>query len=623
MARIPLIVGFGGVNAAGRGSFHHAYKRMVIDQLSDAEADKTYQSLAVLMQIEAAGGVLSAEQKQYMLDHTLIRRIEEPWFDVENVSFNKKVPLSSVDEQPASFTTRKRNLPESLPADWQVTELEGGNVRIDIRGKSDFLLPSHRVSPVQSAGQLPTGFNPGKLYASRSHPRGLQMTVYGASDAVNSMGIDWQTVSNHVSPDLISVYAGSAMAQLDPDGNGGMMSARLGGGRVTSKNLALGLPEMPADFINAYVLGSLGNTGSNTGACATFLYNLRQAVADIQAGRARVAVVGSSEAPITPDVIDGYAAMGALATDKELLELDAHLGLSEANHRRACRPFSNNCGFTIAESSQYIVLFDDELAMELGASVHGAVTDVFVNADGHKKSISSPGIGNYVTVAKSLAVARSILGDESVQQRSFVQAHGTSTPQNRVTESHILNEAAKAFGIENWHVSAIKAYLGHSIGVSSGDQMNNTLGIWAHGIIPGIHTIEGIADDVCSSHLNFSSEHVEVGRGSMDVAILNAKGFGGNNASAPVLAPHIAERMLAKKYGADAFAAYQQRNEAVREKAQAYDAAACQGKVDPIYKFDHNVLGGDDLELSTESLKVSGYEKAIDLTVKSPYADML
>lgn len=623
MARIPLIVGFGGINAAGRSSFHHAYKRMVIDKLSAEEADKTYHSLAVLMQIEAAGGVLSAEQKQYMLDHTLIRRIESPWFDVDSVSFNKKVPLSSIDQQAASFTTRKRNLPDVFPEGWQVSDLADGNVRIDICGQSDFLLPSHRVSAVQSAGQLPTGFNPGKLYASRSHPRGLQMTVFGASDAINSMGIDWQTVKDNVSPDLVSVYAGSAMAQLDPDGNGGLLSARLGGGRVTSKNLALGLADMPADFINAYVLGSLGNTGCNLGACASFLYNLRQAIADIQTGRARVAIVGGSEAPILPDIIDGYTAMGALATDKELLELDAGLGLKTANHRRACRPFSNNCGFTIAESSQYIVLFDDELAMELGATVHGAVTDVFVNADGHKKSISSPGIGNYVTVAKSLAVARSILGDESVQRRSFMQAHGTSTPQNRVTESHILNEAAKAFGIEKWPVSAIKAYLGHSIGVSSGDQINNTLGVWAHGIIPGIHTIDGIADDVHSSHLSFSSEHVEVGIQAMDVAILNAKGFGGNNASAPVLAPHIAERMLAKKYGTKAFAAYQQRNEPVRERAQAYDTAACLAKVDPIYKFDHNVLGGDDLELSADSLKVAGYDKAIDLSIKSPYADML
>ena len=32
------------------------------------------------------------------------------------------------------------------------------------------------------------------------------------------------------------------------------------------------------------------------------------------------------------------------------------------------------------------------LALELGATVHGAVTDVLVHADGYKKSIPGPGI---------------------------------------------------------------------------------------------------------------------------------------------------------------------------------------------------------------------------------------
>ena len=62
-----------------------------------------------------------------------------------------------------------------------------------------------------------------------------------------------------------------------------MMQSALMGKRVTSKQLPLGLCEMPADFINAYVLGSLGATGATIGACATFLYNLRQGVEDIRA----------------------------------------------------------------------------------------------------------------------------------------------------------------------------------------------------------------------------------------------------------------------------------------------------------------------------------------------------
>src|SRR5690625_7938720 len=86
---------------------------------------------------------------------------------------------------------------------------------------------------------------------------------------------------------------------------------------------------------------------------------------------------------------------------------------------------------------------DDALALELGADIHGAVNDVFINADGYKKSISAPGPGNYITMAKAVASARAIVGDETIQRRSMVQAHGSSTPQNRVSESEIFDRAAR------------------------------------------------------------------------------------------------------------------------------------------------------------------------------------
>ena len=624
MSNIPVIVGFGGINSAGRGSFHHAYHRIVIDSLDAASQQRTFQSLAALMKIGTPGAKLSTQQQQFILDHTLIRQIEKACFDVAHVPINKRMALTAaVDNAAVSVVTRARNLPSSIPGNWTVADLGGGNVRIDMRGENEFLFPSDSVFPVQSAAQLPSGFVPGDLYPARSHPRGLEMTIYGASDALGSLGIDWQHVCSRVAPDQISVYAGSAMGQLDADGHGNMLSARYDGRRTSSKNCPFGLTEMAADFINAYVLGSVGNTGTYVGACASFLYNLRQGVQEIQSGKTRVAFIGNSEAPVNPDVMAGFAAMGALATDDGLMLLDGGKDPASVDHRRACRPFSDNCGFTIAESAQYVVLFDDALAMELGATVHGAISDVFVNADGFKKSISSPGVGNYITVAKAVASARSILGEEAIRQRSMIQAHGTSTPQNRVSESHIMNEVAKSFAIKQWPVAAIKAYLGHSLGPASGDQLLNTLGIWNRGIIPGIKTISHIAADVHQSNLLFSTEHREVGREAIDVAILNAKGFGGNNASATVLAPHIVDKMLAKKYGARAVSQHAKLNEAVREQAAGYDERALRGEAMPVYLFDNNVLGGDDLTINDKHIRVPGFEQAIDLDIKSPYAGLL
>lgn len=623
MARIPVIVGFGGVSGAGRTSFHHGYRRLVIDALNSQHRDKTYASLAALMRLEMPDGRPSESQCQFILDHTLIRRIEKEWFDVDGVLCNKRMTLNVAGDDRVSFVIKARELPDRIPSNWTVSQLDRRTVRVDVAGETEIMLPTTRASQVQSAGQLPSGFDPGALYPARSHPRGLQLAVYGASDAVQSMGIDWERVCALISPDQVSVYAGSAMGQLDKHGHGGMVGARFNDHRTTSKNCPLGLAEMAADFINAYVLGSNGNTGTSMGACASFLYNLRQAVADIKHGVARVVVVGSSEAPVNTDVIEGYAAMGALATAQELLALDKDRGLTEPDYRRASRPFSSNCGFTMAESSQYFVLMDDELAMALGASVYGAVTDVFVNADGHKKSISSPGVGNYITVGKALATARSILGEESIRRRSYFHAHGTSTPYNRVSESHIMNEAARTFGIPHWPVAAVKAYLGHSLGVSGGDQLMAALGVWSDGLIPGITTIDHVADDVHNSNLHISSEHLDVGAEGMDCAILNSKGFGGNNATATVIGPHIVKRMLEKRYGASRYAEYQSRNEPVRIQAEEYDGAVVRGDAGPIYKFDHNVMDSDDIEFSASRIKVPGYEEDIDLEAPSPYSDLL
>ena len=612
--RLPVIVGFGGINAAGRASGHHAYARMTHSALSATQQSRTLDSLATLMGLE--GG---ESHQQFILDHTLVRRIEASHFDVDAVRWNQRLPTDG-DSQPASFDLERKYLPDVIPPHWVVKGTSVTHVNVQIVGQQDFLLPTYREFDVKSAGQLPSGFEPGTLYPSRNHPRGLQMTVYAASDALGSIGLDWETISSRVAPDQISVYAGSAMGQLDGAGAGGMIKSRYNGQRVTSKYCPLSFAEMPADFINAYVLGSLGSTGASLGACASFLYNLRHGIDDIRNGRARVVFVGAAEAPITPEILEGYSAMGALATEKGLRNLDGLQAGEACDFRRACRPFAENCGFTIAESSQMVVLFDDELAMELGATVFGAAIDVFVNADGHKKSISGPGVGNYITMAKAVAAARAIIGNKALRRGGLVQAHGTGTPQNRVSEAEILSRTAQAFGIDEWPVIAAKCYLGHSIGSAAGDQISTTLGIWHHGILPGITTIDAIAADVRQDHLAFSTEHREVDTAEQKYAIINSKGFGGNNASASLMSPLAAQRMLQTRYSGQAWKKWEQANERVRERQQAYDDGMIAGTVSPVYKFDHGVLGDGDVKVGAQQLTIGPHTVRLDQV--SPYDDM-
>ncbi|MBP6683488.1 MAG: beta-ketoacyl synthase [Halioglobus sp.] len=616
--RLPVIVGFGGISGAGRSSGHHAYSRMVYSALPGQQRQRTLASLAALMGPYAVAN--GEPREQYILDHTLIRRIELNHFDVDAVDWNQRFPTES-NGHPVSFDIARKNLPAVIPSDWVVTPSTVTHVHVKIVGQQEFLLPTHREFEVKAAGQLPTGFDPGTLYPSRNHPRGLQMSVYAASDALGSIGLDWETVRRHVAIDQMSVYAGSAMGQLDGAGTGGMLKARYLGQRVSAKFCPLGFAEMPADFVNAYVLGSLGGTGASLGACASFLYNLRLGIEDIRHGRARVVFVGAAEAPVTPEIMEGYAAMGALATDKGLRQLEGIADAREPDHRRACRPFAENCGFTIAESAQMAVLFDDELALQLGASVLGAATEVFVNADGYKKSISGPGVGNYITMAKALAAARAVVGEKALREGGLVLAHGTGTPQNRTTESAILSRVAAAFGIDSWPVVAVKCYLGHSIGAAAGDQLAAVLGFWQRGILPGITTIDGIAADVRQEHLSFSRIHREVDPGEQQYAIINSKGFGGNNASATLLSPGLTSQMLQRRYSKADWRAWEGANEAVRERQQAYDDGMIAGAINPVYRFDHGVLGDSDVEIAADRISLGG--NVVELGTVSAYADML
>ncbi len=636
MSRLPVIVGFGGVNAAGRSSFHHAYRRMVSESLGEPEKGETYLALASMMGLVSykdgvflsATGIGISETNVYSIlgkqidQSTLIRRIESQYFDVNATPWQKSLTMAPMPGESVQFVCKRSQLPDIIPLTWQVTSVDEKMVQVVVKDNIEVKVTDHRIFPVQSAGQLPTGFSPEKLYQSRNHPRGLQMTVYGASDALFSMGIDWQTVRSAVKPDQIGVYAVGSMSQLDFNGSGGLLQSRLMGKRVTSKQCALGFAQMPADFINAYLLGNIGATGGSVGACASFLYNLRSGVDDIRSGRRRVVLVGTSEAPVTSEIADGYAAMGALGTAEDILALDKHKGATQPDLRRASRPFAENCGFTLAESAQFVVLFDDELAVELGASIYGAIGDIYAHADGFKKSISAPGIGNYITMAKAVAGARAILGEQSVRAKSFVHAHGSSTPQNRVTESHIINETAKAFGIEHWPVAAIKSYLGHTIGSAAGDQVNSTLGVWQYGFIPGIKTIDKIADDVYSSHLNISMQDIDVGVEGIDVAFINTKGFGGNNATASILAPHIVASMLQKKHGKKAMAEHAIRNQGVAAQAAENDTAITQGRLNPVYLFDHNVVDPYAIKVQPHALTIPGYDQPIDLNIDNPYEDM-
>ena len=572
---LALITGFGGINSAGRSSAYLSYKNMVFDSLSGKEQLEVLQDLAVLQgKIEPIG---------------------RSWETNSGDSIDLKKYLTDNNS--------------SIRSDSMVRELER-----DLYDKDGIILDQIGAS---AAGQLPKGFDPSSLYPARQHPKALQMTVFGMGDALGQLGIEWRTIQEKIAPDEVAVFSGAAIGQLDGFGFGGLMQSRLKGSRASSKNLALGLVEMSADFINAYILGSVGRTGHVVGACATFLYNLQMGKEAIESGSARFVVVGGAEAPITPEIVDGFYAMSALSDDKRMMEMQAqhNENLNNGPHQeKACRPFGQNAGMVLGESSQFVILMDDALAIELGAEIYGCVSAVSSHSDGFKSSISGPGVGNYITMAKCASEAEKTIGLKNLRTRTFVHAHGTGTPANRTTESHILNEVAKTYGIKSLPVTGIKSYLGHSMAPASGDQLTATLGTWNKGIIPGIHSTDSVARDVHHDNLEILLDNKSEEKGFFSAAFLNAKGFGGNNASALILSPEESMTLLSKKYSSTKIKNYQSANQDVVSKSTQHNKQCLRGKYNIIYKFNENVLQGEgDIMLEKNKLSLKGFKQSINL----------
>ena len=114
-------------------------------------------------------------------------------------------------------------------------------------------------------------------------------------------------------------------------------------------------------------------------------------------------------------------------------------------------------------------------------------------------------------------------------------------------------------------------------------------------------------------------QHVDIDPEQMAGAFVYSKGFGGNNATATVIAPHVVERLLAARHGARAMRNWRQRVEGTRERSAAYDRAASGGSAHVIYRFDHDVRGDEQVQVTAEAVRVDGVALPVSLDLANPF----
>ena len=560
MSNLPLIVGYGGINAGGRSIFDLSHNRMVFDDINTKQQKEVLQSL---------GHLMGTNDSETILNKSLMRTIDNNFFKAH------------------SF--RSPDL------------------------------------PTLAGGQLPSGFNPASTYNSRQHPRGLAMTIFGLSDALKSLGFSWEKILQKIPRQKISCISGCAVAQADKFGMGGMFQAPLAESRITSKHMAMSLGEGSADFGHSYVLGSMGSTGNYTGACATFQYNLKLGISMIQSGESLISIVGAAESGIVPEIYEAFAAARGLAEDKNLIKLQEQLGedSKSPNHRKICRPFGDNIGIILGESAQFIVLMEDSLALKLGLNIHGAALSSHIHSDGYKKSISGPGAGNYLTVGKTFNEIKKYFSSEGLN-KTFFHAHGTGTPQNRESESHIISSISKTFGINALPVTAVKSYLGHSLAAAGGDQMISALGSWKNNLIPGITSTPKLAENVHKENVDFLLQNKKFEDGRFDFAVLNAKGFGGNNGTCLVASPSKTMKMLKSKYPKKDIREYLSKKQKIDDQLNQCKQDILLGDIKSRYIFGEDVIDGmNDFEIEPDKITNKLNKEIFDLNSTLPYKDYL
>lgn len=264
------------------------------------------------------------------------------------------------------------------------------------------------------------------------------------------------------------------------------------------------LPERAAS-VPSMLFGAKGPAQTVIGACATGNMNIIQAAHWLKLGEAKVAIVGGTEAQVTPENIDVFNALGAL--DKSL------------NPEEASRPFHvDQRGFVVGEGAGVLVLETLEDANRRNADVLAELISYGHTSDAWDNVFPS---GEGAVNALQHVMRR---GGIRPGEKIYANAHATGTGGDSlelIAFDQVLNRD-DVVGI-----SSIKGATGHLLGASSAFEAVMSVMALRSGIVPPTLKLDNPVAAAKGWHL---SPFEATDAGKIDVVINTAFGFGGLNA---------------------------------------------------------------------------------------------
>lgn len=334
--------------------------------------------------------------------------------------------------------------------------------------------------------------------------RFAQLGMMAAKKAQKDAGIDFEKENR----DMVGVIIGSGIGGLQTLETQHTNLMEKGPSRLSPFVIPMLISNMGSGMISMDI-GARGPNMSVVSACSTATHSIGESFQIIRRGEADVMVAGGSEAAICPLGLGGFAAMKALSTRNDSPE-------------KASRPFDRDRdGFVMGEGSGVVILEELEHAKKRGARIYCELVGYGNTADAHHMTAPSPH-GEGAARCMKMALRSAGLNPEDI---SYINAHGTSTPQGDVCETQAIKSV---FGdhARKLVVSSTKSMTGHLLGAAGSVEMAICAKAIQEDKVPPTINLDNPDVECDLDYVAHTARDLRV-----NAIVNNSFGFGGHNAT--------------------------------------------------------------------------------------------
>ena len=334
--------------------------------------------------------------------------------------------------------------------------------------------------------------------------RFIAYAVAAARMAIENSGL----VINGSNADRVGVITGCGFGGLSILENTCDKLNNQGPRRVSPFFIPMMIGNMAPGMISIH-FGAKGPNASLATACAAGAHAVGDSYKLILNGKADAMITGGVESVINPTCIAGFNAMKALSTRNDEPE-------------KASRPFDRDRdGFVVGEGSGILIIEALDHALERGAKIYAELSGYGMSGDGFHMTAPPPD-GSGAVRCMTAALEDSGLSFDKID---YINAHGTSTPLNDLSETRAIKTVFKDHAY-NLAISATKSMTGHLLGGAGGIETVFTALAISEGRLPPTINHDHSGDECDLDYVPNLMREARV-----EHAMTNSFGFGGTNAS--------------------------------------------------------------------------------------------